>query len=107
MLVFSAKYNRPVNAAGNFTPVSATLTIDKRTGKRLYDSEVSTSSSMPSMQGQFYKLAIDRQAGTIDLISSGMILRHSVSDTAGKQSFKGALGAAPKDETSAATPRSP
>jgi len=107
MLIFSAKYSRPVNAAGNITPVSATLTIDKRTGKRLYDSEVSSSNSAPPMQGQFYRLAIDRQAGTIDLISSGMILRHAMSDAGGRQNLKGALGAGPKDEASAATPRSP
>jgi hypothetical protein len=48
------------------------LSIDKRTGKRLCDSEVPNYHS----QGPFSALAVDRRAGTFDLIAQKGGLRH-------------------------------
>jgi outer membrane protein assembly factor BamB len=78
IVVFSAKYNQSVNGAGNYNHMSATMTVDKRTGKRLYDKPQAPGFPPPA-QGQFFSLHIDRQKGTIDLIANSMRLRHTVS----------------------------
>jgi outer membrane protein assembly factor BamB len=103
MLVFTARYHKPVNNPGNFTPVSATLSIDKRTGKRLYDNE----SPGYTMQqpGPFHSLIIDRQGGTIDLVSHQMRLRHYVGENNAKVGLGG--GAEPKRVAAASAAPAP
>jgi hypothetical protein len=87
MVVFTAKYHKKVENPGSFTVIAATLSIDKRTGKRIYDREVP--SGYPSQpHGQFFALQIDRQAGTVDLISTTMRLRHYVGSSGTKVSWK-------------------
>lgn len=74
MMLFTARFNKAVSGGAYSTPVVATLSIDKRTGKRLRDSE--EPNYPPKSQGQFYALAIERRAGTFDLIAHNLKLRH-------------------------------
>jgi outer membrane protein assembly factor BamB len=74
MLFFTARFNKAVRNGGYVTPVIATLSIEKRTGKRLRDSEVPP--YPPTSHGPFYALAVDRRAGTFDLIAQNLKLRH-------------------------------
>jgi hypothetical protein len=98
MIVFTARYQKPV--PGGLTQVSATLSIDKRTGKRLYDSE--SPGFVSQQQGPFHTLIIDRQVGAIDLISHRMRLRHYVGESGAKAELKSALNA--KDGRVASVP---
>jgi hypothetical protein len=80
MVVFTAQYHQMVNArGGGFNQVTATLTIHKINGKRIFDEQI-TSGFPPGQPTQFYALRIDRRNGTIDLISPTMRLRHYIKD---------------------------
>jgi outer membrane protein assembly factor BamB len=79
MLVFSAIYNQSVNVPNSYTRVTGTLSVDKRTGKRLYDKEQAAGYPTSVPQTPFHGLRIDRQNGVIDLISNNACLRHTVS----------------------------
>ena len=70
MLFFTARFNKPIRNETYVTPVVATLSINKRTGKRLRDSEVPN--YPPHSHGPFYALAVDRHAGTFDLIAQNL-----------------------------------
>jgi hypothetical protein len=87
MMLFTAKFNRPVSGGTYSTPVVATLSIDKRTGKRLRDRE--DPNYPPHSQGQFYALAVDRRAGTYDLIAHNLKLRHYIAEPGMKNSSGG------------------
>jgi hypothetical protein len=86
MLFFTARFNKPVSGGAYETPIVATLIIDKRTGKRLRDSEVPN--YPPHSQGQFYALVIDRRAATYDLIAHNLRLRHYLAEPALKDGLK-------------------
>jgi outer membrane protein assembly factor BamB len=77
MLVFSARYHEAANGAvrGAFAQVVSTLSIDKRTGKRLYD-ETSQSGYPSNATSQFHTLRIDQRHGAIDLYSGHVRLVH-------------------------------
>jgi outer membrane protein assembly factor BamB len=92
MLVFTAKYQKMMgNAPASFTPVTETLSVDKRTGKLIYDH--STYSNSPQSQGQFHGLQVDRQAGIVDLIAHHMRLRFYVGESAARA---GAANSSPR-----------
>jgi outer membrane protein assembly factor BamB len=77
MVVFTGRFNRLVNPGGYATQVAATASIDKRTGKWL----LPEAGFQPAhSQGQYFAVAIDRRAGTFDLIAPSMKLRHYVAD---------------------------
>jgi hypothetical protein len=76
MVLFTAKYIK-VDPRGLQQQTSGTLSIDKRTGKRIYDQEAQNGMP-PQNQGQFHTLRIDRQNGNVDLISNTMRLRHYI-----------------------------
>jgi outer membrane protein assembly factor BamB len=76
VVIFTARYNKRVNDVGNLTPATGNLSIDKRTGKRVLNEELISTAQLP--QTQFHALRIDRQAGTIDLVSTHMTLRYNV-----------------------------
>jgi outer membrane protein assembly factor BamB len=79
MMIFSVRHNKPANLPGRvqFTPIVATLSIDKQTGKRVWDTQ-NVGGYPPHPQGQYFLLQIDRRAGTIDLVSNHTRLRHYV-----------------------------
>jgi outer membrane protein assembly factor BamB/tetratricopeptide (TPR) repeat protein len=85
ILVFTAKYHKP--NAGRFNPgtiqqVVATMTIEKRTGKRLFDREFQNNTAQ-----QFYAFTVNPQEQVIELISYGMKIQHYlVPDVPEKQS---------------------
>jgi outer membrane protein assembly factor BamB len=71
VVLFIARYQKPVAVTNTYTHVCGILSFDKKTGKRLYDKEVGSGRLQP-----FHTLKVDRQAGTIDLISNTWRLRH-------------------------------
>ncbi|HLJ93661.1 MAG TPA: PQQ-binding-like beta-propeller repeat protein [Gemmataceae bacterium] len=77
MMLFTAKFIKMVNGGGYTTTVAATVSINKRTGKLLLPEEAYQSAHS---QGQYFALAINRRAGTYDLIAPNMMLRHFVAD---------------------------
>jgi outer membrane protein assembly factor BamB len=96
MVLFTASYNRAVRGMGmaggggnfgqppgNFTPATATIIFDKRTGKRIDPEELAQYANRP--RSQFHELRFDRRAGTVDLIATEMVLRHSVGESTGRQ----------------------
>src|SRR5262249_36817572 len=70
VLLFTARVNKAIAQGGNQQTVS-TMSIDKRTGKLVYDRD-SYANSM------FHALKVDRRAGTVDLVSHNLTLRHFV-----------------------------
>jgi len=84
MMLFTARFNRPVSGGAYATPVVATLSIDKRTGKRLRDSE--EPNYPPRSAGLFSAIAIDRRAGTFDLVAHNLRLRHYIAEPGFKTS---------------------
>jgi outer membrane protein assembly factor BamB/tetratricopeptide (TPR) repeat protein len=91
MVLFTARYNRALRGQlglpnNNFTPVSATIIFDKRTGKRIDPEELADYSNRPRT---FNELRIDRRAGTVDLIGPNMVLRHAVGEASGRQDTAG------------------
>ena len=85
MVLFTAKYNKVIPPQLNYTQVTATRSIDKRTGKRIYppasrDPEERPARTAGFNQVQFHTLKIDRKAGNIDLISPNFTIRHYVGD---------------------------
>jgi outer membrane protein assembly factor BamB len=76
MILFTARYNKRINDVGGLMPTTSTLSIDKITGKLIIEEHVIPSSPIPP--SQYYALEIDRQAGTIDLVSTNKTLRHYV-----------------------------
>jgi outer membrane protein assembly factor BamB/tetratricopeptide (TPR) repeat protein len=87
ILVFTARYNKPPLNPGGFNKgafqqVVATMTIEKRTGKRLFDREFQNN----TMQ-QFHAYTVNPQEQVIELISYGMKIQHYlVSDGPEKRS---------------------
>jgi outer membrane protein assembly factor BamB len=77
MLVFSAHFSRPANAAGNMIRGVETLSIDKRSGKRLYSKKEEGGYSL-YMAGPFHTLRVDPALGIVDLTAPKHTLRHYV-----------------------------
>jgi outer membrane protein assembly factor BamB len=76
ILLFTARYNKPMNVGGMnrgqaIQQVTATKSIDKRTGKLLFDREFQNNYAQ-----QYYALNINSQEGTIDLVSYSMKIQH-------------------------------
>jgi outer membrane protein assembly factor BamB len=77
VVLFSARYHEVAQGQQPMvTPVSHTMSIEKRTGKLIWNRKAY--SQDPQAQGQFFSLVIDRQAGSIDLVSNNLRLRHQV-----------------------------
>jgi outer membrane protein assembly factor BamB len=74
VLLFTATQRRPMNVGGNvrngIQQVAVTRSIEKRTGKLLWDKEY------PNQSLQFSALQTNLQAGTIDLLGYNLTLRH-------------------------------
>jgi hypothetical protein len=73
VILFSARYNPLRNQPQIQQTLSATLSLDKRTGKPVYQAAVNNYN-----QGQFYELSVDRQAGVFDLVTNNLKLRHYI-----------------------------
>lgn len=76
VLVFTARYLRPFNAGpviNRGSQTTATKSIDKRTGKLLYDKEVQN----PALQ-YFLAFTVNRAAGTVDLVSHTFKIQHYI-----------------------------
>jgi outer membrane protein assembly factor BamB len=74
VMLFTARHHRQVNLGGmnrTIQQIASTRSIDKRTGKLLFDKEFQNNYTQ-----QFYALTANRQTGTIDLISYSMKLHH-------------------------------
>jgi outer membrane protein assembly factor BamB len=100
MMLFSARFNKQVNGGSYSTPVVATVSIDKRSGKRLRNSDGDDANSSPPPQGQFNALAIDRRAGTFDLIAHNLRLSHYFAEAGFKTgSVNDAVSPKPKPVT--------
>jgi outer membrane protein assembly factor BamB len=84
MLLFSAINKTPAGGPGSVANVTATLSIDKRTGKRLWD-KPGESTQPPYARGGFYALRIDAKSGTIDLVAASYRLRHAIDDGTNKR----------------------
>jgi outer membrane protein assembly factor BamB len=75
MLLFTAQYNKGINPGGvgmrqASQHFAAVKSIDRRTGKLIFDSEY------PQPHQQFYALQANLQAGTIDLASYNLRIQH-------------------------------
>jgi outer membrane protein assembly factor BamB len=79
VLLFSANYKAPAGGPGRVANLTATMSIDKRTGKRLWVSS-GESTQPPYARGAFYALRIDNKSGTIDLVAASYRLRHAIDD---------------------------
>jgi outer membrane protein assembly factor BamB len=80
ILLFTAQFNRMVNpGAMRAAPqhYAAVRSIDKRTGKLLWDKDY------PNNHQQFYALNMNLQAGTIDLVSYNLKIQHYLENGAG------------------------
>jgi outer membrane protein assembly factor BamB len=77
IMIFTARYSRPMGVGGvprGIHAVADTKTIDKRTGKLLYpppDKEEDTNTQY------FYSITSNRQAGTVELTSFNLQIRHA------------------------------
>jgi len=91
IMLFTARSQKPQNAGGinrgGVIQVAATLSFDKRTGKRIYDKEFQNQSN------QFHALNVNLQAGTIELVCYNLKIVHYVDGTGGAKSS----GAVPKE----------
>lgn len=80
MMIFSARVSSPAQGVPNrFINEASTLSVDKRTGKRLYDKRTGRTGSSFGVT-PFQSLVIDRRAGTFDLVASNFRLRHIIED---------------------------
>jgi outer membrane protein assembly factor BamB len=93
MLVFSAHFSRPANAAGNMIRGVETRSIDKCYGKWRYIKKEEGGYSL-YMAGPFHTLRIDAALGIVDLVAPKHTLRHYVGSrgataeiTTGRRSF--------------------
>jgi outer membrane protein assembly factor BamB len=86
MVVFSGGYSELVQP-GVTTPVTVTVSYNKSNGKLVHEPLRTSGGFPPQPQGQFYAVRIDRQAGTIDLISHSMKLRYELSNYQGRASL--------------------
>jgi outer membrane protein assembly factor BamB len=77
MLVFTSLTSKPRGAG--FNQVTATMSVEKRTGKRIYANEVQ-SGFPPGQPAQYHALKINRQTGVIDLVSATGKLSHYLAD---------------------------
>jgi outer membrane protein assembly factor BamB len=75
ILLFTARYNQSNNFVG-FQARTHTQSIDKETGRMIYDPGTQTSNGQPS----YHRFTIDRKAGTINLIGFGSTLQHYIDD---------------------------
>jgi outer membrane protein assembly factor BamB len=81
VLIFTASQRRPMNMGGNvrggIMQVAVFRSIDKRTGKLVWDKEYQNQSS------QFYALNMNLQAGTVELVGYNLKILHYL-DTGSK-----------------------
>jgi outer membrane protein assembly factor BamB len=89
VVLFAARFNKQLGPAagvrgGGMQQVIGTKSIDKRTGKLLYDHESATNAQ------QFMALQVNPRAGTVDLISFNEKLHHFVERDAGQKADAGA-----------------
>jgi hypothetical protein len=82
MLLFTARFNKQVNGGPYVTQVVANQSIDKTTGKLLQPAR--EQSDYPAHARAFHALAIDRRAGTYDLVAQNMKLRHYLAEPRSK-----------------------
>jgi outer membrane protein assembly factor BamB len=78
-LLFTAQYNKAVNQGQNRLPprrYSATKSIDKRTGKLLFDEEMANDGN------QFYALNTNLREGKIELVSYNLKVTHYLASEA-------------------------
>jgi outer membrane protein assembly factor BamB len=94
MMVFTARYNKPVNGGAYSKLVVITQSVSKYTGKRLINDDSNDPNSpsrfnhVPRSDGQFYAIAIDRQTGTFDLVANQLRLRHYIPEAGSGTSSK-------------------
>lgn len=86
VLLFTARITKQQNQGG-ITQTLATMSIEKRTGKRKYDKD--------NYQGNaFHALKVDRRTGTVDLVGHNLTLRHYIEGADSGGATGGAGGAA-------------
>jgi hypothetical protein len=71
ILLFAATVNRQSNPPGNNVATLSVMSIDKRTGKRLYGKDFQTNPAA------FHAVQVDPRAKTIDLVSQNLRVRHT------------------------------
>jgi outer membrane protein assembly factor BamB/tetratricopeptide (TPR) repeat protein len=78
MLLFSSRYLEPQRGGvGGQRWVSVTQSIDKRTGKMIYDP---LNARPGNGQPQFYAFHVDLKNGTVDMVGFTMTVQHYVDD---------------------------
>jgi len=78
ILILSSNHQEPLpDKPSQYVMKHATITVGKSTGKRIYMPDPETA-SIGEMNAQFRSLRVDKHAGTIDLISPRLILRHTI-----------------------------
>jgi hypothetical protein len=68
ILLFTARMQKALNQGG-VTQTVSTMSLDKRTGKLIYDRD-------SFANNVFHTLKLDRRTGTVDLLSHNLTLRH-------------------------------
>ncbi len=77
VILFTARVNELINGGtGSVRWLATTQSIDKRTGKVIYDPGARTTSGAP----QFAAFNVDRKNGTINMIGWQAILQHYIDD---------------------------
>jgi hypothetical protein len=91
VLLFTSRFQKWImnGPARHVTNVVSVASVDKRTGKRLYDNE-----NIPNGMN-FHALTIDPRAGRIEFIGYQMKIVHQVSDSAAAPAVPEKIGAAP------------
>src|SRR5262249_38067590 len=81
VLLCTARYNKFVNNGANrfAQNVVAVKSIDKRTGKLLFDKE------LPQNANNFHSLQIDLKMGIIDFVSFNLKIRHTLEPEDGQK----------------------
>ncbi|HEV3258768.1 MAG TPA: PQQ-binding-like beta-propeller repeat protein, partial [Gemmataceae bacterium] len=94
ILLFTSRYQKPIKDGAMIrgaVQVTATRSIDKRTGKLVYDKENNNNNG----QQQFYAVNTDPKAGTIELVSYNFKIQHYM-DTSASGSRRGPRGGVEK-----------
>src|SRR5262249_15177556 len=88
MVLFTSRYNEVMRGGGFQKWMAATLSIEKRTGKRVYAPDPRQYNNGP----QFYAFNGDLKAGTIELIAQQLVVQHYLDDGRGPPPDDGPKG---------------
>jgi hypothetical protein len=83
VLLFSARYMEQFNGGMGMRWQSSTMSLDRRTGKFIYDSSLEPN-AFPNNNNngapQFYAFVVDQRLGTINMVGPTSVVQHYIDD---------------------------